>query len=152
MKACGRVIKVEGNRLTVFPDAARCAGCGGGHCAVAGRTVEVRNLEALEVRVSDRVEIATSLRRGLLDFALLILLPLIFGALAAGPVATAAGIAAVGGRAVLGAAATLLAVGANLLRRRRPDGGDLPTLYRVVEPAPGSAGSPATSPLEPSNS
>ena len=152
MKACGRIIKVEGDRLTVFPDGARCAGCAGGHCSARGRTVQVRNLEAVPVRVSDRVEIAASLRRGFLDFSFLVLLPLGLAAVAAGPAASWLGIVAPAGRAALALPVALIAAAANLLRRPPQDGGDLPTLYRVVEPAPGRAGRPAMSSSEPSSS
>ena len=134
MKQCGRVVRIDGDRLTVFPDGARGAGCSGGHCAIAGRTVQVSNPAGVPVQVSDRVEIATSLRRGLLDFFLLILLPLGTALLAAFPLSSALGLREVPVRATLALGCASLVVGVSVLRSPENRMRSLPTLTTVLNP------------------
>ncbi len=86
------------------------------------------------MQVSDRVEIATSLRQGILDFILLILLPLGTALLAAFPLSSALGLREVPVRAALALGCASLVVGASLLRSPENRTRSLPTLTTVLNP------------------
>ena len=142
MRQCGRVVNIEGSRITVFPDGARCAGCSGGHCQVARRTVRVINSDGHDLRVSDRVEIGTSFLRGLLDFFLLILLPLLTALLAAFPLARVLDLQGSPYQTILAFLGALTVIGANLFRGRDRE---LPTVTAVLTGEPRPLGSPEES-------
>ncbi|MFW6337869.1 MAG: SoxR reducing system RseC family protein [Alkalispirochaetaceae bacterium] len=132
MKQCGRIVKIEGETITVIPDGARCPGCSGGHCHAARRTVRVRNSDGHQLSLSDRVEIQISPFQCLLDFLLLILLPVGGALLAAFPLSRALRLEEGLSQALLGLFTALLLLGANLLRSRKQRERSFPRVISVL--------------------
>lgn len=136
MRQCGRVVKIEGETVTVFPDGARCAGCSGGHCRVAGRTVRVSNSDGHQLSLSDRVEIGSSFRQGVLDFFLLILLPLGGALFAAFPLSRLFGLQGGVTQVAMGLLTAILLLGCNLLRGGEQRKRSLPQVVSVLRDGP----------------